>query len=82
MKGRRPGGEDWPILLRQKLPPIKVPLRAGEAEIHLDLQALFQIVYDRAGYDLIIDYRAEPDPPLTPEQAQWAHALLKAKGLR
>jgi hypothetical protein len=38
--------------------------------------------YDRAGYDLVIDYRSDPAPMLAPMQAEWADALLKKKGLR
>ena len=29
-----------------------------------------------------LDYRAEPNPPLTSEDAAWAEEMLKAKGLR
>jgi len=39
-------------------------------------------VYDRAAYDLQIDYRSEPVPPLPAHHAEWANELLKSKGLR
>jgi hypothetical protein len=29
-----------------------------------------------------IDYREEPDPPLGPDDAKWADALLKEQGYR
>jgi hypothetical protein len=38
--------------------------------------------YDRAGYDLSVDYTREPVPPLTGEWAAWSDRLLRAKGLR
>ena len=35
-----------------------------------------------AGYDLRIDYRKDPLPPLRGDDAEWAHALLQQAGLR
>ncbi|MFI5074916.1 MAG: DUF4058 family protein [Actinomycetales bacterium] len=48
----------------------------------LDLQAVLNAAYDRAGYDLEIDYRADPVPPLGPEWNAWANRLLQERGLR
>lgn len=79
---RRPETETWPILLQQQLPIIHVPLKAGDTDAPLDLQRAFTGAYDRAGYDLTIDYRADPVPPLAAADAAWAHEWLKAKGLR
>ncbi len=80
--GRRPHGRAWPVLLQQKLPTIPIPLREEDPEVPLDLQAVLDSVYDLAGYDLELDYRAEPVPPLHGETARWAAELLKSKGLR
>jgi Protein of unknown function (DUF4058) len=46
------------------------------------MQAVLDAAYDRVGYDLECDYRAEPRPPLKPELATWADQLLRSKGLR
>lgn len=78
----RPKGEVWPIRLRDRLPVIAIPLRPGDPDARLDLQQVLDAAYDRAAYDLEIDYRAEPNPPLTPEDAHWADEWLVAKGLR
>ena len=72
----------WPIGLDQPLPTIAVPLCGDDADARLDLQAAVQTVYDRAAYELQIDYRAEPVPPLSPQRAQWADELLRTKSLR
>ena len=40
-----------------------------------------RLVGERGGYE-DVDYSRKPDPPLTAEQAAWADALLKEKGLR
>jgi hypothetical protein len=80
--GHRPGGKLWPIRLSQKLPAITVPLKPEDGSATLDLQVVLNTAYDRAGYDLDLDYRAEPIPPLDGEWKAWAHRLLKGKGLR
>jgi hypothetical protein len=79
---KRPHGLVWPIRLHQRLPVVRVPLKGEEEEILLDLQGVLTSVYDRGGYDLMVDYRNEPKPPLSPEQQVWAGKLLKEKGLR
>ena len=67
--------------LRQKLPTIKVPLREQDQDVPLDLQMLIDRCYHHGRYD-DIDYRADPDPPLLPEDDAWAHELLVSQGLR
>ena len=68
--------------VREPLPAIPILLRAGEPEPTIDLQAVRQDVYDRGAFDLQIDYRQEPVPPLAPDDAAWADALLREKGVR
>jgi hypothetical protein len=41
-------------------PKFPLPLRGGDAEAIVDLQGLLNGVYDRAAYDLRIDYTAAP----------------------
>ena len=72
----------WPVLLRQRLPAIPVPLREGDADVTLDLQAAVTRAYDVANYDLEIDYARDPDVPLSPATAAWADGLLRTKDLR
>ena len=74
--------ETWPNRLRNRLPRIAVPLDEGVADVVLDLQAVLERCYDEAGYARKMDYRSEPVPPLSPEDAAWADALLREKGLR
>jgi hypothetical protein len=79
---RRPRGQVWPIQLPQRLPAIPIPLREPDPDAKLDLQELLSNAYDRSSYDLAIDYRREPIPPLSPDYASWADQLLRASGLR
>jgi Protein of unknown function (DUF4058) len=75
----RPRGKLWPIPLRSPLPPIPIPLKRGDADAVLDLQRVLNTVYDRAAYELTVDYSAEPVPPLNEEQARWAKDLLRTR---
>ena len=64
------------IALEQRLPIIPIPLRVGETEPKLDLQAVLTLIYERAGYEVILDYSSEPALPFTETQRQWAKNIL------
>jgi hypothetical protein len=78
-RGRAPF---WPVSLREKLPIIGVPLKGKDPDVLLDLGAVLNSAYDRAAYDATLDYRKPPTPPLSADDAKWANALLREKGLR
>ncbi len=69
-----PEADIWPIFLRNPLPEVPIPLRPGEIEPTLDLQAVLHRIYDAAGYALFI-YASDPEPPLAPADAVWAVQL-------
>jgi hypothetical protein len=75
-------GEVYRVPLRERLPVIGIPLRPTDADVPLDLQAQVEQCYRNGGYDEDIDYRTEPDPPLTDDDARWADALLRERGRR
>lgn len=75
-------GKFWPVSVRQALPVIGVPLRGKDADVLLDLGAVLRTAYDNAAYDVSIDYRRDPVPPLSREDAAWAAKLLREHGLR
>lgn len=80
---RRPNIEIWPLSLREPIRPVPVPLRHPDPPVALDLGAAIHEIYRRARYDLEIDYREPPPPPeLSPEDAAWLDAHLRARGLR
>jgi hypothetical protein len=76
--GRRPKAEVYAWTLRHPLPGISVPLKQGDADVTLDLQAVFTTVYDRARYRLSLNYHRPLDPPLTEVQSAWARQLVEA----
>ncbi|MCI0360550.1 MAG: DUF4058 family protein [Planctomycetaceae bacterium] len=69
----------WPIMLRDRLPTIPIPLLAPDPDARLDLQALLHRLYDAGGYEDYI-YSGTPQPPLSAEDADWAAAILNAVG--
>ena len=74
----RPQAEAYPWRLRQRLPTIPVPLAGDDADVQLDLRAVFDTVYDRAGYDYFLSYRGPVDPPLEEEDAAWVQEVRAA----
>lgn len=71
----RPEAEFWPIRLRDPLPTIPVPLKPGDPDARLDLQALLHRVYDAGAYAADI-YAGTPEPPLGAEGDAWARSVL------
>jgi Protein of unknown function (DUF4058) len=67
----RPITEVWPVALRHTLPTVPVPLLAGDADVQLDLQRVFDQVYDTVGYDLAIDYRRPLEVAMADDEARW-----------
>jgi hypothetical protein len=80
--GDRLRAKYWPVSVRQALPTIGIPLRGRDPDVPLDLNAVLRAAYDHGAYDLSVDYHKEPDPPLSAEDAAWADALLRERGLR
>ena len=58
------------------IPTFPIPLRPGETEPTLPLNHILHELYDQGGYDLIIDYRQPPQPPLSEADAAWARQLV------
>jgi hypothetical protein len=79
---QRPYADLYAFNLQDVIPTFSLPLRSGDTEPVIDLQALFSEVYDIYGYDLVIDYSQEPVPALSEKDAAWADTLLREKGLR
>lgn len=71
-----------PFTVRDSLPVVSIPLRPGEEDVPLDLGRAFTYAYDLGSFDLIVDYREPPDPPLPPGDEAWCGALLRDAGLR
>lgn len=79
---RRPRAHLYAFTVREEIPSFPLPLQSGETSVQVELQTLFSDVYDQAGFDLAVDYTQPSEPPLKGENAVWADALLREKGLR
>ncbi len=79
---QRPRADVYAFGVREPIPDSPIPLRPGEAEPLLQLNRVLHDLYDRARYELEVDYRRPPDPPLRDDDASWASQLLQQAGLR
>jgi hypothetical protein len=68
--------------LRQPMPPIPIPLQNEEPEPTLDLQAAFNLTFDRAAYQDSLDYSQAIQPPARAEDLDWIQGLRTASGDR
>ena len=72
----RPDADLYGFNLQDTIPSFPVPLRWGEMEPVIDLQKLINEIYERARFDLAIDYSQPLKPALPPEQQTWAREVL------
>lgn len=68
--------------LKERLPRCRIPLRAADPDVTLDLPAVFARCYEVGGYDLLIDYQQEPPLALKEWEVEWLQAHLHKQGLR
>ncbi len=67
----------YPFGVQQAIPIFPLPLLPDDQEPLVNLNELLAGVYERAGYDLILNYAEPPVPPLNEADAAWANELLK-----
>ncbi len=68
-----------PIRLRERLPDVQVPIREGVRPAVLPVQDMLRAVYDDGRYGDSIDYARPLEPPLDPDDAAWAAALVAGR---
>jgi Protein of unknown function (DUF4058) len=79
----KPGeAEVYMMPLWEHLPVIKIPLRPGDDDVPLHLQALVDQCYRNGGYEGTLNYAVDPDPPLFGADQEWAEERLHELGLR
>ena len=64
--------------IRQQIPTIPIPLLTGDGEPSLDLGAVLHALYDRARFDLRLDYAKPPVPELKNRGGEWAQTVLNS----
>jgi hypothetical protein len=65
--------------VRAAIPNIPIPLLSDDPEPSLALNQLAHALFDRARYDLIVDYSQPPLPPLPSDNKKWADAIVRAR---
>jgi hypothetical protein len=75
----RPRAKLYAFGVRHPIPPIPIPLLPKDPEPSLDLGAVLHALYDRARFDLRLDYTKPPVPPLGEEDAAWAREILAGR---
>ena len=70
---KRPRVDVFAWTLRHRIPSILVPLSKGDPDVKLDLQEVFDTVYEHAHYELSLNYQAELRPALTADDSAWLH---------
>lgn len=73
----RPRAHLYPFNLRDPIPIFPLPLLPDDDEPPVELGRIFHALYERARYDLSLDYSQPPVPPLRDEDAEWARVLLE-----
>lgn len=68
---RRPHARLHAFSLRQPIPEVSIPLQEGEDEPALALNDVLHSLYNRARFDLRLDYSEPPVPPLSDTDAEW-----------
>lgn len=74
---RRPLADVYLFNVRDPIPEFPVPLRAKESEPALPLNRLLHELYERAGYDMEINYQQPLVPPFDKADAEWIKELLQ-----
>jgi Protein of unknown function (DUF4058) len=79
---QRPQADLYVFNLPDAMPRFPLPLKTEDEEPMINLQALLDQVYDRAGYEIVIDYAQAPTPALSEADIEWMDQWLKEKGIR
>jgi len=74
----RPRAKLFTFNVRQPIPVIPIPLLPQDVEPELDLGALVHALYDRARFDLRLNYSQPPVPPLSKGKMDWARTIVES----
>ncbi len=69
----------WPVQLHERIPLLPVPLREPDPDVTLDLKLAIDMIYERASYDIRIDYRKlPPKPEFSAHEQAWIDGIVTA----
>ncbi|MGO9470788.1 MAG: DUF4058 family protein [Isosphaeraceae bacterium] len=74
----RPRARLFTFNVRQLTPGIPIPLLPQDVEREQDLRALVHALYNRARFDLRLNYSRPPVPPLSKAKMDWARTITES----
>lgn len=74
----QPQGRVWSFDMADLIPTTPLPLLAHDEYVPLPLQTAYSTIYQARNFRNRLDYKIDPEPPLTAEQKQFIHTLLFA----
>lgn len=77
---QRPRAYLMAFSVRQPIPSFTLPLLPGDEELEVALNRILHDLYQRARFDLRLDYSEPAIPPLCDADAAWAQECIKASG--
>jgi len=78
----RPEVDLYPFRLQTPIPDVPVPLLEGDDDAVVPLGALLHDMYEQDYYVNYVDYKGDPEGPLSDEDREWIDGLLREKGFR
>jgi hypothetical protein len=75
----RPYCQVYPWMVKQRLPKLPVPLRDPDADITVDLAAVFTTAYERGRFGRRINYQCAPPAAMSDEDRRWAAAVVAGR---
>lgn len=72
----------YPFGVRERIPQFVMPLSEGFPGVGINLNDVLENIYSARAYNLLIDYREDPESPLSDGDRVWVDRLLREKGLR
>ena len=78
----RPQADLYAFGMREPVPDFVLPLGKGSEGVQIDLNQVLSAIYAHGTYEMFIDYRQDPEPPLSNADRAWLDQLLREKGLR
>jgi hypothetical protein len=68
----RPNGAIYSWRVRDSLPPVPIPLRGPDPDITIELQAVFQVTFERGRYGRSLRYGKPPPAKMSEADVAWA----------
>ncbi len=73
---QRPHAALYLFDLQEEIPNFPIPLRRNEDEPVLPLNEIIHKLYDIGAYDMLINYKKRPEPPLSKENELWRQEIV------